>query len=63
MAEPVSLQTLLTYLTLISIPVGVIYYIMTLRNTRKNKQPLMKTSARLIQTPPGAYPINMFELC
>lgn len=38
MAEPVSLQTMLTYLTLISVPVGVFYHIMTLRNTRKNQE-------------------------
>ncbi len=38
MAEPLSIQTLLTYLTLISVPVGVFYHIMTLRNTRKNQQ-------------------------
>ena len=56
MAEPVSLQTLLTYLTPISIPVGVIYHIMTLRNTRKNKQPQLKTSAQLIQAPPRGIP-------
>ena len=35
MVEPVSLQTVLTYLTLISIPVGVVYHIMTLRNSQK----------------------------
>ncbi len=33
----IDLQTILTYLTLISVPVGVIYHIMTLRNTRKNQ--------------------------
>jgi len=43
MAEPVSLQTLLTYLTLISIPVGVIYHIMTLRNTKKNQELQLET--------------------
>jgi hypothetical protein len=43
MAEPVSLQTLLTYLTLISIPVGVFYHIMTLRNTRKNQELQLET--------------------
>ena len=43
MAEPVSIQTLLTYLTLISIPVGVIYHIMTLKNTRKNQQMQLET--------------------
>jgi len=43
MAEPVSLQTLLTYLTLISVPVGVFYHIMTLRNTRKNQQLQLET--------------------
>ncbi len=43
MAETVSLQTLLTYLTLISIPVGVFYHIMTLRNTRKNQELTLET--------------------
>jgi len=43
MTEPVSLQTLLTYLTLISVPVGVIYHIMTLRNTRKNQELALET--------------------
>ena len=43
MVEPVSFQTLLTYLTLISIPVGVFYHIMTLRNTRKNQQLQLET--------------------
>jgi hypothetical protein len=38
MAEPVTLQTLLTYLTLISVPVGVFYYISTLRNQNKARQ-------------------------
>ena len=43
MAEPVSLQTLLTYITLISVPVGVFYHIMTLRNTRKNQELQLET--------------------
>ena len=43
MAEPVSLQTVLTYLTLISIPVGVFYHIMTLNNTRKNQKLTLET--------------------
>jgi hypothetical protein len=43
MAEPVTLQTLLTYLTLISVPVGVFYHIMTLRNTRKNQELQLET--------------------
>ena len=34
----IDLQTVLTYLTLISVPVGVFYHIMTLRNTRRNQQ-------------------------
>ena len=38
MVEPFSLQTVLTYLTLISVPVGVFYHIMTLRNTMKNQE-------------------------
>ncbi len=43
MAEPITLQTLLTYLTLISVPVGVFYHIMTLRNTRKNQDMQLET--------------------
>jgi len=43
MAEPATLQTLLTYLTLISVPVGVVYHIMTLRNTRRNQQLQLET--------------------
>ena len=43
MAELVSLQTLLTYLTLISVPIGVFYHIMTLRNTRKNQQLILES--------------------
>ena len=39
----VDIQTLLTYLTLISIPVGVAYHIMTLNNTRKNQQMQLET--------------------
>jgi hypothetical protein len=38
MAEPVSLQTVLTYLTLISVPVGVFYHIMMLRNAQKSRK-------------------------
>ena len=38
MVEPVSLQTLLTYLTLISVPVGVFYYISTLRNQNRARK-------------------------
>jgi hypothetical protein len=37
MAE-ISIQTLLTYLTLISVPVGVIYHVMTLRNQSRTRQ-------------------------
>ena len=39
----IDLQTLLTYLTLISVPVGVFYHIMTLRNTRKNQELQLET--------------------
>ena len=41
------LETLLTYLTLISVPIGVFYHIMTLNNTRKNQQ--MQLEARQAQ--------------
>jgi hypothetical protein len=37
------LQTVLTYLTLVSVPVGVFYHIMTLNNTRKNQQQQLET--------------------
>jgi len=43
MAEPVSLQTLLTYLTLVSVPVAVVYHIMTLRNTARNQRQTLDT--------------------
>ena len=39
----IDLQTLLTYLTLISVPVGVFYHIMTLRNTRRNQELQLET--------------------
>ena len=39
----IDLQTILTYLTLISVPIGVFYHIMTLRNTRKNQQLQLET--------------------
>ena len=35
------LQTVLTYLTLISVPVGVFYHILTLRNQSRNRQAAM----------------------
>lgn len=38
MVEPVSLQTILTYLTLISVPVGVFYHILTLRNQSRARE-------------------------
>ena len=43
MAALETLQTLLTFLTLISVPVGVVYHIMTLRNTRKNQELQLET--------------------
>jgi len=47
----IDLQTVLTYLTLISVPVGVFYHIMTLNNTRKNQQMQLETrQAQLLAT-------------
>jgi len=43
MADPVSLQTALTYLTLVSIPVAVVYHILTLRNTARNQRQTLDT--------------------
>ena len=34
----IDIQTVLTYLTLVSIPVGILYYIMTLRNAEKTRK-------------------------
>ena len=39
----IDIQTVLTYLTLISVPVGVFYHIMTLNNTRKNQKMQLET--------------------
>lgn len=39
----VDVQTILNYLALISIPIGVFYHIMTLNNTRKNQQLQLET--------------------
>lgn len=39
----IDLQAILTYLTLISVPVGVFYHIMTLNNTRKNQRLQLET--------------------
>jgi len=39
----IDIQTILTYLTLISVPVGVFYHIMTLRNTKKNQELQLET--------------------
>jgi len=39
----VDLETLLTYLTLISVPIGVFYHIITLNNTRKNQEMQLET--------------------
>jgi hypothetical protein len=44
MVDPISsIQTLFTYLTLISVPVGVFYHIMTLNNTSKNQRQTLDT--------------------
>ena len=37
-AQLVSIQTLLTYLTLISVPVGVFYHILALRNQNRARE-------------------------
>lgn len=46
----IDLQTMLTYLTLISVPVGVFYHIMTLRNTRKNQELTLKAQEQALET-------------
>ena len=39
----IDIQTILTYLTLVSVPVGVLYHILTLNNTRKNQHMQLET--------------------
>ena len=46
----IDLQTVLTYLTLISVPVGVFYHIMTLNNTRKNQELTLKSQQLATET-------------
>ena len=50
MAEPITLQTLLTYLTLISVPVGVFYYITTLRNQNRARQAQLLMQMHMYRT-------------
>ena len=45
-----TIQTLLTFLTLFSVPVGVFYHIMTLRNTRKNQELSLKSQEQALET-------------
>ena len=46
----VDLQTLFGYLTPISLTIGVIYHIMTLRNTRKNQELSLKSQEQALET-------------
>ncbi len=43
----IDIQTVLTYLTLISVPVGIFYYMMTLRNTQKTQK--LNATYRLLE--------------
>ena len=43
MVDQLTLQTTISLLTLISLTIGVIYHIMTLRNTRKNQELQLET--------------------
>jgi hypothetical protein len=46
----VDLQTLFGYLTPVSLTIGVIYHIMTLRNTRKNQELSLKAQEHALET-------------
>ena len=46
----VEIQTILTYLTLISVPVGVFYHIMTLNNSRKTQELTLKAQQQQLET-------------
>ena len=46
----VDLQTLFGYLTPISLTIGVVYHIMTLRNTRKNQELSLKSQELALET-------------
>jgi hypothetical protein len=44
------LETLLTYLTLISVPIGVFYHILTLNNNRKNQEIALRAQEQALET-------------
>ena len=55
-------QTILTYLTLISVPVGVAYHIMTLNNTRKSQQLAQKSQELATETRQAQLFMNLYEV-
>jgi hypothetical protein len=50
MVDAMTLQTVISLLTLISLTIGVIYHIMTLRNTRRNQELTLKAQEQALET-------------
>ena len=57
----IDLQTVLTYITLISVPVGVFYHIMTLQNTRKNQELTLKAQQLATETRQATLFMNLYQ--
>ena len=57
----IDLQTVLTYLTLISVPVGVFYHIMTLRNTQKTRELSLKAQEQALETRQAQLLMDLYE--
>jgi len=57
----IDLQTVLTYLTLISVPVGVFYHVMTLKNTRRNQELTRISQDHALVTRQAQLFMNLFE--
>ena len=50
MVEQVAFQTVFQFLQTVGILVGVIYHIMTLRNTQKTREPSLKAKEQALDT-------------
>ena len=61
MIEQFPLQTVLTYLTLISVPIGVFYHIMTLRNTRRNQELTRRSQDQALETRQAQLFMGLYE--
>jgi len=56
------IQSILTLLTLISVPIGVFYHIMTLNNTRKSQLLTQKAQEQALETRQAQLFMNLYEV-